>query len=137
MNEREVEALRRVEAIQRLHARWPRRKLPIFEPRPGCVAMYPASSPESDGERVVVPLAGTRFSITSGEGRAERTALTLEIVGFVSNRGYLKCARCYQHRDCDQSLHRPLLLRDADPDDDRRCDVCGVDLMRPLSEKTS
>lgn len=61
--EREVEALRRVEALQRVHARWPRRALPVFEPERGCVAMYPAFSCESDGEGVVVPLTGTRFSV--------------------------------------------------------------------------
>lgn len=37
--------------------------LPIFEPTPGCVALYPDYCGESDGERVNVPLAGTQFSI--------------------------------------------------------------------------
>lgn len=39
------------------------RRLQIFEPAPGCVAIYPDHGPASDGERVVIPLAGTEFSV--------------------------------------------------------------------------
>jgi hypothetical protein len=34
-----------------------------FYPDPGCVAIYPDYSSESDGQYVVIPLLGTRFEI--------------------------------------------------------------------------
>ncbi len=37
--------------------------LPIFEPSPGHVAIYPDFSAATDGERIEIPLAGTTFSI--------------------------------------------------------------------------
>jgi len=39
----------------------------LYEPEPGCVAIYPDYSEEGDGDPVVIPLIGTKFSI------AERT----------------------------------------------------------------
>ena len=36
----------------------------MFEPEPGCVAMYPDDCPEGRGEVVVIPVAGTRFEVT-------------------------------------------------------------------------
>ena len=39
------------------------RDLPVFEPRPGHVAIYPDFCAETDGERVYIPIDGTTFSI--------------------------------------------------------------------------
>lgn len=43
------------------------RRLQIFEPSEGCIAIYPDHGPVSDGERVIIPLAGTEFSIMPPE----------------------------------------------------------------------
>ena len=37
--------------------------LPIFEPKPGHVAIYPDYSAATDGDRIEIPLVGTTFSI--------------------------------------------------------------------------
>lgn len=39
------------------------RGLPVFEPKPGHVAIYPHFSASTDGERIYIPLAGTTFTI--------------------------------------------------------------------------
>ena len=38
-------------------------RLQIFEPAPGCIAIYPDHGPACDGKRVVIPLDGTEFSV--------------------------------------------------------------------------
>jgi hypothetical protein len=38
-------------------------RLPVYEPKPGCVAMYPNWSPASDGQAVAVPVRGTEFRL--------------------------------------------------------------------------
>jgi len=35
----------------------------LYEPEPGCVAIYPDYSATGDGDPVVIPLIGTKFSI--------------------------------------------------------------------------
>lgn len=55
------EALRRLAFAKRMLARG--RALPMYEPEPGCVAIYPDYSAESDGEPVVVPVKGTAWHV--------------------------------------------------------------------------
>ena len=54
-------AIRRMRAIQRCAAEG--LSVSIYEPAPGCVAMFPDWSLESRGEVVAVPLLGTRFTL--------------------------------------------------------------------------
>lgn len=50
----------------------------IYEPKPGCIAVFPDAGRESEGAEVAVPLAGARIEIegaampTAGEKRAPR-----------------------------------------------------------------
>lgn len=44
----------------------------FYEPRPGCVAIYPDFSAQGDGKPVAVPLLGTEFSIADRENGGSR-----------------------------------------------------------------
>lgn len=59
-------ALDRINQAQRLTAQGYRGP-GIYEPEPGCVAIYPDYSAEGDGEPVAIPLVGTKFSIHGAE----------------------------------------------------------------------
>lgn len=41
------------------------RELPVFEPKPGHVAIYPDFCAATDGKRIYIPLAGTSFTIAA------------------------------------------------------------------------
>jgi hypothetical protein len=53
--------------VQRLAARG--RRTGWLEPKRGHVAMYPRFCAAEDGDRVLVPLRGTRFEVHFGTGR--------------------------------------------------------------------
>lgn len=55
----ERDAMRRLAIAQRRAAEG--RPTLLFEPEPGCVAMYPHETAQSQGESVVVPVVGTTF----------------------------------------------------------------------------